>query len=68
MPPIFTTIQQTAAMDNAEMRRTFNMGVGFMLVVAPADIATTTKRLQTAGERVIEIGEIVAGAPGVDYA
>ncbi len=68
MPPIFTAIQRAAAVDDAEMRRTFNMGVGFVLVVAPADVATTTTRLQTAGERVIEIGEIVAGTPGVDYA
>lgn len=68
VPPIFTAIQRAAAVDDAEMRRTFNMGVGFVLIVAPADVATTTKRLQTAGERVIEIGEIVAGAPGVDYA
>jgi phosphoribosylformylglycinamidine cyclo-ligase len=68
VPPIFTAIQRAAAVDDAEMRRTFNMGVGFVLVVAPADVATTTKRLQTAGERVIEIGEIIAGAPGVDYA
>jgi phosphoribosylformylglycinamidine cyclo-ligase len=68
VPPIFTAIQRAAAVDDAEMRRTFNMGVGFVLVVAPADVATTTQRLQTAGERVTEIGEIVAGAPGVDYA
>src|SRR5713226_3047922 len=68
VPPIFTAIQRAAAVDDAEMRRTFNMGVGFVLVVAPADVATTTTRLQTAGERVIEIGEIVAGTPGVDYA
>jgi phosphoribosylformylglycinamidine cyclo-ligase len=68
VPPIFTAIQRAAAVDDAEMRRTFNMGVGFVLVVAPSDVATTTKRLQTAGERVTEIGEIVAGAPGVDYA
>jgi len=68
VPPIFTAIQRAAAVDDAEMRRTFNMGVGFVLVVAPADVATTTKRLQTSGERVIAIGEIVTGAPGVDYA
>jgi phosphoribosylformylglycinamidine cyclo-ligase len=68
VPPIFTAIQRAAAVDDAEMRRTFNMGVGFVLVVAPADVASTTRRLQTAGERVDEIGEIVAGVPGVDYA
>ena len=68
VPQIFTAIQRAAAVDDAEMRRTFNMGVGFVLIVAPADVDTSTKRLQTAGERVTEIGQIVAGAPGVDYA
>jgi phosphoribosylformylglycinamidine cyclo-ligase len=67
-PPVFKAIQRAAAVDDAEMRRTFNLGVGFVLVVAPADVTAATKRLQAAGERVFEIGEIVAGAPGVDYA
>ena len=67
-PPIFASIQRAAAVDDAEMRRTFNMGVGFVLVVSPADAATVSRRLQTAGERVYGIGEIVAGDPGVDYA
>jgi phosphoribosylformylglycinamidine cyclo-ligase len=68
VPPIFAAIQRAAAVDDAEMRRTFNMGIGFLLVVAPGDVAAATRRLQTAGERVHEVGEIVAGAPGVDYA
>ena len=67
VPPIFTAIQRAAAVDDGEMRRTFNMGVGFILVVAPADVDATMSRLQAAGERVTEIGEIVGGAPGVDY-
>jgi phosphoribosylformylglycinamidine cyclo-ligase len=64
---VFPAIQRAAAVDDAEMRRTFNMGVGFVLIVSPADIATVIERLQTAGERCFEIGEVVAGEPGVDY-
>ena len=32
-----------------------------------SDVATVIERLQTAGERCFEIGEVVAGQPGVDY-
>jgi phosphoribosylformylglycinamidine cyclo-ligase len=68
VPPIFPAIQRAASVDDAEMRRTFNMGLGFLLVVAADDVAAATRRLETAGERVYEVGEIVAGDPGVDYA
>ena len=67
-PPIFAAIQRAAAVDDAEMRRTFNMGLGFLLVVSPDDVAEATRRLQVAGEQVYAVGEIVAGEPGVDYA
>src|ERR1700730_8419563 len=68
VPPIFAAIQHAASVDDAEMRRTFNMGLGFLLVVAADDVAAATQRLETAGERVFTVGEIVAGEPGVDYA
>ena len=68
VPPIFKAIQRAAAVDDGEMRRTFNMGVGFVLVVSPADAAEVVARLQTAGEQCFEIGEIISGDPGVDYA
>jgi len=68
VPPVFTAIQRAAAVDDGEMRRTFNMGLGLLLVVSPGDVATATARLQAAGERVFEVGEIVPGAPGVEYA
>jgi phosphoribosylformylglycinamidine cyclo-ligase len=67
VPPIFRAIQRAAAVDDGEMRRTFNMGVGFVLIVSPADVATVVTGLQTAGEQCFEIGEVVAGEPGVDY-
>jgi phosphoribosylformylglycinamidine cyclo-ligase len=68
VPAIFPAIQRAASVDDAEMRRTFNMGLGFLLVVAADDVAAATQRLQAAGERVFDVGEIVAGDPGVEYA
>ena len=68
MPPVFRAIQQAAAVDDAEMRRTFNMGVGFVLIVSPGDVEHAVKRLESAGERCFQIGRVVAGEPGVDYA
>jgi len=67
VPPVFGAIQRAAAVDDVEMRRTFNMGLGFLLVVAADDVSATTVRLETSGERVFEVGEIVAGDPGVEY-
>jgi phosphoribosylformylglycinamidine cyclo-ligase len=67
VPPVFRAIQRAAAVDDAEMRRTFNMGVGFVLIVSPADVGVVVKGLQASGEQCFEIGEIVAGEPGVDY-
>lgn len=68
VPPVFRAIQQAAAVDDAEMRRTFNMGVGFVLIVSPGDVEHAVKRLESAGERCFQIGRVVAGEPGVDYA
>jgi len=66
-PPIFAAIQRAAAVDDAEMRRTFNMGIGFVVVVAPEDAAAATRALEAQGERVYAIGEIVPGERGVEY-
>jgi phosphoribosylformylglycinamidine cyclo-ligase len=42
------------------MLRTFNCGVGFVLCVAPSDVAVAMKTLEDAGESPELIGEIVA--------
>ena len=43
------------------MFRTFNMGIGFVLVVAQAEANEALNVLQTAGEEPVVLGEIVAG-------
>jgi phosphoribosylformylglycinamidine cyclo-ligase len=68
VPPIFRIIQEAGRVEDAEMRRTFNMGLGYLLVVRPGDAARAGQALSAAGERVFEVGEIRAGARSVVYA
>ncbi|MDF1542776.1 MAG: phosphoribosylformylglycinamidine cyclo-ligase [Anaerosomatales bacterium] len=67
VPPVFGLIADAAGLDDDEMYRTFNMGVGFMIVVSAAHAPRAAAMLQAAGERVFEIGEIVEGTGGVRY-
>ncbi|MGB9340265.1 MAG: phosphoribosylformylglycinamidine cyclo-ligase [Polyangiales bacterium] len=57
--PIFRLIQERGAVTDAEMRRTFNMGVGFTMVVAPERAAQLVDALNASGERAFVMGEIV---------
>ncbi|MGH7361505.1 MAG: AIR synthase-related protein, partial [Candidatus Methylomirabilales bacterium] len=49
-----------------EMLRVFNMGIGFVLVVAEADAGRALSLLAGAGDVATRIGRIVAGERGVD--
>ena len=58
-PDIFNWLQQAGAIEETEMLRTFNCGIGFVLCV-PADQAEKAmQQLAAQGERVFRIGEIV---------
>jgi phosphoribosylformylglycinamidine cyclo-ligase len=63
---LFAWLQATAAIDDHEMNRTFNNGIGMVVVVAPAEAAAVAETLRQAGESVHEIGRIAPrgnGAP-----
>ncbi|SDF96995.1 phosphoribosylformylglycinamidine cyclo-ligase [Selenomonas sp. WCT3] len=61
MPAIFKLLQQWGNVDWKEMYRTFNMGIG-MIIIASADEAEKIKaHLSDAGETVYEIGRVVKG-------
>jgi len=65
-PPVFRTLQEAGRVQDAEMFRTFNMGIGYVVVVRP-DVADAVRaRLAGAGEEVFVIGEVVAGERGVE--
>ena len=67
-PPVFGVVQAASGLDDEEMFRTFNMGIGFALVVTEADAPAVAAALTDAGERVYEIGEVTEGEDGVVYA
>jgi len=68
VPPIFGLIQAGGNVEDVEMRRTFNLGLGYLLVVRASDVDRATRALTAAGERVHEVGEIRHGARSVRYA
>ena len=57
-PPIFGLIQRSANVAGDEMYRTFNMGIGMILVCAPERAQSLRAALEAGGETVFEIGRI----------
>jgi phosphoribosylformylglycinamidine cyclo-ligase len=66
-PPIFTHLQQLGSVEQEEMLRTFNMGIGLIAVI-PADKFRRTKgMLDRAGEKFCVIGRTIKGDRKVLY-
>jgi phosphoribosylformylglycinamidine cyclo-ligase len=65
-PPVFATLQRAGGVADVEMFRTFNMGIGYVIVLPPTDVDQATGVLRDAGETVLRLGEIVAGERGVE--
>ena len=57
-PAVFTWLQQHGQVDDAEMARTFNCGIGMVVVVAKEHASTAADFLTQAGESVFNIGNI----------
>ncbi|RZJ17742.1 MAG: phosphoribosylformylglycinamidine cyclo-ligase, partial [Haliea sp.] len=55
---LFAWLQATAAISDFEMNRTFNNGIGMVVVVAAASAQATAQTLRDAGEQVYQIGVI----------
>jgi phosphoribosylformylglycinamidine cyclo-ligase len=60
LPPVFDWLQQVGGIADHEMRRTFNCGVGFMLICAPADAEPVLAALLNTGEDAFICGELAA--------
>jgi phosphoribosylformylglycinamidine cyclo-ligase len=58
LPPLFRWLQEQGGIDDAELYRVFNCGIGMAVVVAPANAAGAMKTLAAAGETVWRIGRI----------
>jgi phosphoribosylformylglycinamidine cyclo-ligase len=66
VPPVFETLREGGRVAEAEMFRTFNMGIGYVVIVPSAVAERAAALLTAAGETVRTIGEIVAGERGVE--
>ncbi len=64
LPRLQAFLQSGGAIEPAEMARTFNCGVGMVVVAADDAVAPLTRQLEAAGETVFRIGEVVEGARG----
>jgi phosphoribosylformylglycinamidine cyclo-ligase len=62
IPPVFERIRRAGDVTDAEMLRTFNLGVGLALVCRARDADTVLAHLAQHGETAYRIGEIVAGS------
>lgn len=61
IPPIFQLIQQRSKVDQQEMHRVFNMGIGMVVICSPGDVDHLTKALPEAkviGEVVKQVGKV----------
>jgi phosphoribosylformylglycinamidine cyclo-ligase len=62
VPPLFRLIQKGGRVADDEMFRTFNMGVGMVVFVAPADLHEVEHSLERRGEASFVIGTVTAGS------
>lgn len=60
-PAVFEFLQEHGNVEDDEMRRVFNMGIGFCVIVRPAFAASVRAQLKRLGERAHVIGEVVKG-------
>ena len=69
VPPVFGFLQRAGSVPEDEMYRTFNMGIGMVVVVAPGSVAAARALLAEAGEPgAVPIGTVVEGDRQVVYA
>ena len=67
LPPVFRWLAETARMEEAELLKTFNCGIGMIVVVAADKAPALEALLRAEGESVTRIGAVIEGQ-GVSYA
>ena len=59
VPPVFGWLARTGCVTEAEMLRTFNCGVGMVVVAAADEVAEVTAALEASGEAPVRLGRLV---------
>lgn len=67
IPPIFTLIQKLGEIADSEMHRTFNMGIGYVIVASQQEANSIMNTLSENGEKAWIIGKITTGKGGVVF-
>lgn len=67
VPALFSFLRDRGGVDEDEMWRVFNMGIGYCLVVRPAFADAVTDKLRAMGERVFRIGKVTRGRGSVRF-
>jgi phosphoribosylformylglycinamidine cyclo-ligase len=67
IPPVFGWLQQLGGVEDAEMFRVFNMGIGFVMIVSPYFAESIQRRLEEDRIKTYEIGDVRGGEPGVEF-
>ncbi len=62
LPNVFKWMQQTSGLDDDEMLRTFNCGIGMVLIVREDKVNEAKGLLQEAGEEIYDLGKLVNGS------
>lgn len=65
VPAIFRLMAKTGNIEEEMMYNTYNMGIGMMIAVDPADADKTLAALEAAGEKAFVVGQTEAGEKGV---
>ena len=65
--PVFKVMKQRGNVPYDDMKKTFNMGIGFTMIVGKRDADRTLAVLKSAGYKAYQIGSVVKGAEGVQY-
>jgi len=68
VPGIFKLIAKAGPVDPIEMMRVFNMGIGFVMIVAPSFANSIMNRLRRCGERCWVLGKVRKGGPDLIWA
>lgn len=69
LPPVFQWLAKSGGVEEREMLRTFNCGIGMVAVVSPERADEAVRILSDAGEKVFRLGRLIAGKgePRVHY-
>jgi phosphoribosylformylglycinamidine cyclo-ligase len=65
IPPVFRLIQERGGVDEPEMFRTLNMGIGMVLVIGPKEAKAAVALFQKLGHKAWIIGDLLPGPHGV---